>query len=155
VIALVQRVSQASVAVTATGYHAATGHGLCILLGVRDDDTDAEAKWIASKIAHLRIFRDDEGRMNRSVQDVSGEILLVSQFTLLGDCRRGHRPSYSKAASPELGERLYEHVAELLRDEHHLIVKTGVFGAMMDVSLTNDGPVTLIVELTGNRSADG
>lgn len=144
-IAIVQRVTEAAVSVEEKNYHAAIGTGLCVLLGVEQGDTDAEAAWMAGKLAKLRIFRDDEDRMNRSVQDIAGEVLLVSQFTLAGDCSKGNRPSFIRAAEPTAGESLYEHVAMLMREEHNLIVKTGVFGAMMQVSLTNDGPVTLIV----------
>ena len=101
---------------------------------------------MAGKLARLRIFRDDQDRMNRSVQDVAGAVLLVSQFTLAGDCRKGNRPSFVHAAEPTLGEALYERVGVLLRTDHALPVETGVFGAMMDVALVNDGPVTIIVK---------
>ena len=143
-IAVVQRVSRASVTVEATQYHAQINEGLCVLLGVEAGDDDAQAAWMAGKLARLRIFRDDQDRMNRSVQDISGSILLISQFTLAGDCSKGNRPSFVKAAHPDIGERLYELVATMLR-EHDLPVEMGIFGAMMDVELVNDGPVTLIV----------
>jgi D-tyrosyl-tRNA(Tyr) deacylase len=133
------------VSVAATGYRAGIGPGLCVLLGVEQADDEARAAWMAGKLARLRIFRDDEGLMNRSVADEDGAILLVSQFTLAGDCMKGNRPSFVHAAGPALGEELYEHVVRLLRDSHGLPVQTGVFGAMMDVALVNDGPVTLIV----------
>jgi D-tyrosyl-tRNA(Tyr) deacylase len=152
-LAVVQRVKRAAVTVAATGYGAAIGGGLCVLLGVERGDGDVEAAWIAGKLARLRIFADDEGRMNRSVQDVGGAVLLVSQFTLAGDCARGNRPSFTRAADPADGERLYERVAHLLRTEHGLRVETGVFGAMMEVDLVNDGPVTLIVERGGPTDA--
>lgn len=145
-IAVVQRVREASVTVEAEGYRAAIGPGLCVLLGVEQGDTDAEASWMAGKLARLRIFRDDDGRMNRSVQETGGAVLLVSQFTLAGDCAKGNRPSFVRAAEPALGEKLYENVAELLAREHRLPVERGIFGAMMDVALVNDGPVTLIVQ---------
>ena len=152
-IAVVQRVTRASVDVEPTdgqrGRHAAIEAGLCVLLGVEDGDTAAEADWVAGKLARLRIFRDDDGKMNRSVQETGGSILLVSQFTLVGDCAKGNRPSFVHAADPADGERLYEHVANALRTEHGLAVATGVFGAMMSVSLVNDGPVTLIVRKWG------
>ena len=144
-IAVIQRVTRASVSVEAGKYHAAIRNGLCVLLGVEQGDTETEAEWIAGKLARLRIFRDDDDKMNRSVQDVGGEILLISQFTLAGDCSRGNRPSFVQAAEPALGERLYESVAALLRTDHNLNVETGIFGAMMQVELVNDGPVTLIV----------
>jgi D-aminoacyl-tRNA deacylase len=145
-IAVVQRVTQASVSVESENYHVAIGPGLCVLLGVETGDTASEAAWMAGKLARLRIFRDDEDRMNRSVQDASGEVLLVSQFTLVGNCSKGNRPSFVRAAEPVIGESLYKHVAMLMQDEHGLNVKMGIFGAMMQVSLTNDGPVTVIVE---------
>lgn len=144
-IAVIQRVSEASVAVEETSYRAATGHGLLVLLCAEQGDTDSEATWIAGKIARLRIFADDEGRMNRSVEDVGGAVMVVSQFTLAGDCRKGNRPSFINAAAPEEGERLVDLAGNLLRTEHDLTVETGQFGAMMQVSLTNDGPVTIIL----------
>lgn len=144
-IAVVQRVTEAAVTVAAEQYHAAIGHGLCVLLGVQAGDDEAEADWMAGKLARLRIFRDEHDKMNRSVQEVAGEVLLVSQFTLAGDCAKGNRPSFVAAAEPELGRSLYERVGSALAHEHGLVVKTGVFGAMMQVSLVNDGPVTLIV----------
>lgn len=145
-IAVVQRVTRAEVRIDELDYRAAIGPGLCVLLGVEEGDGDAEAIWMAKKLAHLRIFRDDEDRMNRSVQDIAGDVLLVSQFTLAGDCSKGHRPSFVKAADPEIGERLYQNVAKRLEEQHDLPVRTGVFGAMMAVELINDGPVTLIVQ---------
>ena len=149
-IALVQRVTQASVTVAADAdqqadYHRAIGPGLCILLGVEQGDDDACARWMAGKLARLRIFRDDQDKMNRSVQDVAGEILLISQFTLAGDCAKGNRPSFVRAAQPQLGRELYHRVAQLLVEDHDIPVATGIFGASMQVTLTNDGPVTLIV----------
>ncbi len=144
-ISVVQRVHEAAVTVPATQYRAAIGKGLCALLGVEAGDTEQEGDWMAGKIARLRIFGDDEGRMNRSVADVGGAVLLVSQFTLAGDCTKGNRPSFDRAADPAAGERLYEHVHRRLRETHGLLVETGVFGAMMQVTLVNDGPVTIIV----------
>ncbi|MHC5024668.1 MAG: D-aminoacyl-tRNA deacylase, partial [Planctomycetota bacterium] len=113
---------------------------------VEAGDSESEADWMAGKLARLRIFRDDNDLMNRSVQDIRGDVLLVSQFTLAGDCRKGNRPSFISAADPADGERLYEHVATRLRSDHGLPVRTGLFGAMMQVALVNDGPVTLIVQ---------
>lgn len=144
-IAVVQRVTRASVTVEAPAHHEAIDHGLCVLLGVEQGDGAEQAKWIAGKIAKLRIFRDDEDRMNRSVQDVGGAVLLVSQFTLAGDCRKGNRPSFVHAADPADGEALYEAVGRHLEHDHQLPVARGVFGGMMQVELVNDGPVTLIV----------
>ncbi len=145
-IAVVQRVQQASVSVAADDYHAQIGRGLCVLLGVEQGDGERQADWMAGKLARLRIFPDEHNKMNRSVQEIKGEVLVISQFTLAGDCAKGNRPSFVGAAEPELGRRLYEHVCERLRSEHELPVKTGIFGAMMQVSLVNDGPVTLIVK---------
>lgn len=151
-IAVVQRVTKASVTVDDQGHHEAIGAGLCVLLGVEQGDGPEQAKWIASKIARLRIFRDDQDRMNRSVQDVGGSILLVSQFTLAGDCRKGNRPSFINAADPKGGERLYEAVGRHLESDHGLPVAWGIFGAMMQVELINDGPVTLIVRRDPDHS---
>ncbi len=145
-IAVVQRVREASVSVEAEGYDARIGRGLCVLLAVEGGDTEQPADWMANKLARLRIFADEQGRMNRSVLDVGGEVLLISQFTLAGDCTRGHRPSFDNAAEPQLGRRLYERVAQRLAGESGVVVKTGVFGAMMQVSLVTDGPVTVIVQ---------
>jgi D-tyrosyl-tRNA(Tyr) deacylase len=149
-ISLVQRVTSASVSVESDGYREAIGPGLCVLLGVERGDGDAEARWMAGKLARLRIFRDDEDRMNRSVQDIGGAALVVSQFTLAGDCTRGNRPSFVRAADPDEGRRLYEVVCAELAGPHAVPVKTGVFGAMMQVELVNDGPVTLIVRSAGD-----
>jgi D-aminoacyl-tRNA deacylase len=152
VIAVVQRVSEASVRVAASGYLASVGRGVCVLLGVEQGDGDAEAAWMASKIARLRIFPDDAGRMNRSVQEVGGAALVVSQFTLAGDCNQGTRPSFTQAADPETGRRHYEAVAASLRREHGVPVETGIFGASMQVSLVNDGPVTLILRRLSSQA---
>ena len=138
--ALVQRVSSASVTVAGEEV-ASIGPGLLVLLGVHRDDGEAEADRIAGKILTLRVFEDDEGRMNRSVTDVGGEVLCVSQFTLLGDVRRGNRPSFVEAAPPDRAEALYERVRDALAGPG------GRFGAHMDVALVNDGPVTLIVDV--------
>jgi len=124
---------------------ASTGPGLVVLLGVAEGDGDDEARWMAAKIARLRIFEDDAGKMNRSVLDVNGDVLLVSQFTLLADCRKGRRPSFTDAAPAREGERLYLRVAELLRGEG-LAVETGRFGSRMTVAIENDGPVTIVLD---------
>jgi D-tyrosyl-tRNA(Tyr) deacylase len=153
-IAVVQRVSEASVEVPSACHSEAIGAGLCVLLGIEAGDQESDARWMAGKLARLRIFRDDAGKMNRSVTDVGGEILLISQFTLAGDCAHGNRPSFTRAAPPELAERLYERVIELLRDEHRIPVKSGVFGGMMSVRLVNDGPVTLIMRSRENNPID-
>jgi D-tyrosyl-tRNA(Tyr) deacylase len=144
-VALVQRVSQARVEVDGAVV-GAIGPGLLVLLGVAQGDTEAEADWLAQKTACLRVFPDAEGRMNRSLLDTGGEALVVSQFTLLGDLRKGTRPSYSHAAPPEEADRLYRYFAARLAEAIGKPVPTGVFGAMMQVHLVNDGPVTLWVE---------
>ena len=148
-IAVVQRVREASVTAEPQDHHAAhharIGQGLCVLLAVEQGDSEAPADWVARKLANLRIFPDDQRNMNRSVLDIGGEVLLISQFTLAGNCAKGNRPSFDGAAEPQLGRRLYERVAHQLRNEHGLPVASGVFGAMMNVSLVNEGPVTLIV----------
>lgn len=143
--AVVQRVSSATVHVQ-ENMIGSINKGLLVLLGIHTNDTIEQVDWMASKIARLRIFQDDEGKMNRSIQDCEGDILVVSQFTLYGDARKGTRPSFIDAAQPEIAIPLYELFVEKLRTEHHLKVETGQFGAMMQVSLVNDGPVTLIIE---------
>ncbi|WP_019120101.1 D-aminoacyl-tRNA deacylase [Brevibacillus massiliensis] len=120
-------------------------HGLVLLVGITHEDTEKEVSYVAEKVAHLRIFEDEEGKMNHSVLETGGQILSVSQFTLYGDCRKGRRPNFMAAARPEQAEPLYELFNQKLR-EKGLVVATGKFGAMMEVSLVNDGPVTLIVE---------
>jgi D-tyrosyl-tRNA(Tyr) deacylase len=121
------------------------GHGLLVFLGVEQGDDEAAAEYLADKSADLRIFRDDAGKMNRSVVDVEGAALVVSQFTLAASTRRGRRPSYSRAAPPELAVALYERFMERLR-ERGIEVAEGIFQAMMDVELVNDGPVTILLD---------
>jgi D-tyrosyl-tRNA(Tyr) deacylase len=137
--AVVQRVTRASVTVE-TEQVAAIGPGLLVLLGVRRGDTEEQADKLARKLLALRIFEDDDGRMNRSVTDIGGEVLCVSQFTLYGDARKGNRPSFVDAAPPGEAEPLYARVREALG------ARGGRFGARMEVDLTNDGPVTIVVE---------
>ncbi|MDE0141427.1 MAG: D-aminoacyl-tRNA deacylase [Caldilineaceae bacterium] len=142
--ALIQRVSRASVHVD--GEEAARiGQGFVVLLGVADDDGAAEAAWLARKIAGLRLFEDDAGKMNLGLADVGGQVLAVSQFTLYGDARKGRRPSFTRAAAPAQAQELYEKFCSLLAAEG-VPVEKGVFQAHMEVSLVNDGPVTLWLE---------
>lgn len=141
---VVQRTASASVE-TGGETVGSIGQGLLLLVGVTHNDTEADAEWMADKIANLRIFEDDEGKMNRSVLDVGGGILSVSQFTLYGDCRKGRRPNFMDAARPEQAEPLYEALNGKLR-ARGLTVETGRFGAMMSVKLVNDGPVTLLLD---------
>ena len=146
--AVIQRVNKASVSVDGRVV-GSIGHGLVILVGIRVGDTEAEAQWMASKIATLRIFDDQEGKLNRSVLDVGGSILAVSQFTLYADGRKGRRPSYDQAAPPEVAEPLIRRFVELLEAER-VPVQTGIFRAHMLVEIHNDGPVTILLE----READ-
>lgn len=119
--------------------------GLLVLIGVGHDDTEGDAKWLADKTAELRIFADDQGKMNLSVEDIQGAVLVVSQFTLMSDCRKGRRPAFTAAAEPGRANELYLHYADCLRDRG-IPVQQGIFAADMQVSLVNDGPVTLILE---------
>ena len=148
--AVVQRVSSASV--DSEGVRTGTiGRGFLVLLGVTHSDTEGDAQWLAEKIAGLRVFEDEECKLNRSLLDVGGEMLVVSQFTLYGDCRRGRRPSFSEAARPETANALYEKFVEYAR-QTGVSVQTGVFQTMMAVSLVNDGPVTLIIDTPEKKS---
>ena len=142
--AVVQRVTEARVEVAGKAV-GEIGAGLLVLLGVGRDDTRDDADYLADKTVNLRIFDDDEGKMNRSLSESGGAILVVSQFTLYGDVRRGRRPSYSDAAEPEKANQLYEYFVECVRSAG-VKVETGIFQAMMKVSLTNDGPVTILLD---------
>jgi len=144
--AVIQRVKESSVSVDGREV-GRIGHGMLVLLGVHRQDTDAGARELARKISHLRIFEDAGGKMNRSLLDTGREMLVVSQFTLYGDCRKGRRPSFVEAAPAELAERLYNCFVNRVRQEG-IVVETGRFRAMMAVSLVNDGPVTLILDST-------
>ncbi len=142
--AVVQRVSSASVTVEGAVV-GAVDRGFLVLLGVSEGDTEKDARYIADKVAGLRVFEDEQEKMNLSVQDVSGAVLAVSQFTLLGDARHGRRPSFSGAARPETAIPLYEGFVEMLR-QAGIRVETGVFQAHMEVALVNDGPVTILLD---------
>lgn len=141
---VLQRAKEASVTVDGqvTG---AIQQGLVCLVGFTEGDSEADIRYLADKLVHLRIFQDEDGKMNHSLKDVGGGVLSVSQFTLYGDCRKGRRPNFMAAARPEEAERLYNRFNEELRSLG-VPVETGIFGAMMDVQLTNDGPVTLMLE---------
>ncbi len=142
--AVVQRVSEATVRVDGV-VAAQIGAGLMVLLGVGKDDADSDADYLAEKVAHLRVLDDDAGQMNRSVLDTAGQVLVVSQFTLYGDVRRGRRPGWSDAAPPEDARRLYERFVDALR-RTGVPVETGVFRTTMRVALVNEGPVTLLLD---------
>lgn len=142
--AVVQRVSSSSVMVDDSEV-GRIGNGFCVLLGVTQDDGPEQVKWLVDKISSLRVFEDQSGKLNLSLEDVSGEILVVSQFTLYGDCRKGRRPSFMRAAEPSLAKELYDLFVDRLR-EKGLPVETGVFQAHMKVEIHNDGPVTLILD---------
>ena len=142
--AVVQRVSEATVVVGGDAV-GAIQRGLMVLLGVARGDTAQDALYLADKTATLRIFEDSEGKMNRSVEDVGGSLLVVSQFTLLGDCRKGRRPGFTEAAPPERADALYEEYVVALR-ERGVRVETGVFRAAMQVTLVNEGPVTMLLD---------
>ncbi|MEY3342983.1 MAG: hypothetical protein RL090_667 [Bacteroidota bacterium] len=143
--ALIQRVTKASVTIEGQ-VHGSIGHGLLILLGVGVDDALADAEKLASRIPRLRIFNDENGLMNLSCSDVGGEYLVISQFTLHADSRKGNRPSYIRAARPEQAIPLYEHFIAMLSKESARDVQKGVFGADMKVELLNDGPVTIMMD---------
>lgn len=139
-----QRVSSARVSVD-NQIIGSIGAGLCLLIGVAPDDTGEDAKWLAEKTVNLRIFSDENGKMNRSLSDIGGEVLAISQFTLYADCRKGRRPSFTGAAPPELGDELYRcFVGEL--EKMGFNVQTGEFGAEMKVEIANEGPVTIIID---------
>lgn len=145
--ALVQRVSKASVMIDEPKHYAEIKNGMVILLGIKEGDTDEDLIFVADKCANLRVYEDENQKMNLSIKDVGGEALVISQFTLYGDARRGNRPSFSDAARPKIAEAMYKKF--VLRMEENLgskKVKEGIFGAMMLVKIFNDGPVTILVE---------
>lgn len=148
----VQRIKHGKVTLVKTGeVTGETGPGVLVLLGVRQGDTRENARFLAGKVAGLRIFEDADDKMNRSLLDVGGSALVVSQFTLYGDCRKGHRPSFTEAARPEVAEPLYEEFVKCLRD-HGVHVETGVFQQEMDLEFVNTGPVTVLID-TDEESA--
>jgi D-tyrosyl-tRNA(Tyr) deacylase len=142
---VIQRVSEAQVRVDGAVV-GAIGRGLLVLLGVGRGDGEAQARWLANRVVGLRIFPDDEGKMNQSVRETGAEVLCVSQFTLIGDARKGRRPSFADAAPPDVAEPLYDRFCELLGEEGVEVVEKGRFGAHMRVALVNDGPVTLVID---------
>lgn len=147
--AVIQRVKSAAVDIVdiPSPYRSGEiGSGLLVLVAVENSDSDADAKWLASKTAALRIFEDSAGKMNLSLKDVGADALVVSQFTLYGDVRKGNRPSFNRSAHPEISVPLYKKFCEYLELELGKKIQRGVFGAMMDVSLVNDGPVTIIID---------
>lgn len=151
-IAVVQRVSEGSVSVKSPEHYAGIKKGMVILLGVKEGDTDQDMIFVADKCSNLRIFEDENEKMNLSLKDINGEVLVISQFTLYGDARKGNRPSFIEAARPEIAELMYEKF--VLRMKENLSedkVKKGIFGAMMIVKIFNDGPVTIIVESKGEK----
>ena len=143
---VIQRVTQASVAVPAEGYESKIGNGLMVLVAFMDEDTEEDLMWTARKLVAMRIFDDAEGVMNLSVQDVGGDVLLVSQFTLYASTVKGNRPSYIKAAKPDIAIPLYEKFISIVEQLLGKEVGKGIFGADMKVSLVNDGPVTIVVD---------
>ncbi len=150
--ALVQRVSEGGVEIESKNYNAEISAGMVILLGVKEGDTEEDVNFVADKCANLRIFEDENGKMNLSVQQINGEVLIISQFTLYGDTRKGNRPSFNNAAPPELANKLYEKFVERMKSRlGEDKVKTGMFGEMMTVKIFNDGPVTVLVESKENN----
>ncbi len=143
--AVVQRVTHGSVTISGKEY-SRIGKGLLVLLGIGRDDTIQDVLYLVDKIVQLRIFEDEAGKMNLSIKDISGELLVVSQFTLYGDCRKGRRPSFSMAAPPDEARTLYERFCKECSERHDLPVKTGVFQAYMEVESVNDGPVTMLLD---------
>jgi D-tyrosyl-tRNA(Tyr) deacylase len=142
--AVIQRVRRASVRIDGE-IHGEITHGMLVLLGIRSADALSDLQWLAEKVVNLRIFEDRQGKMNRSLADIDGEMLIISQFTLYGDCRKGRRPGFSSAAPPEIAEPLYRRFIEEVKNRQ-VRVATGIFQAAMEVELVNDGPVTLLLD---------
>lgn len=147
--AVLQRVSRASVS-TDDGVVSEIGRGLCLFVGIEDSDTGLDVEAFTHKVSSLRIFADDDGKMNRSISEVGGEVLVVSQFTLLGDIRRGRRPSFSAAGRPELAQRLVDEIVTSFRNRG-VVTGSGHFGRHMDIELVNDGPVTLWINVKDGK----
>ena len=145
--AVVQRVTEGGVYIPEENYQAEIGHGMVILLGIKIGDNESDALFVADKCSNLRIFEDENGKMNLSIKDVDGEALIISQFTLYGETARGNRPSFIEAARPEEAIPLYEKFIKRVKENlDNSKIKTGIFGAMMSIKIINDGPVTVIVE---------
>ncbi|MBK7229407.1 MAG: D-tyrosyl-tRNA(Tyr) deacylase [Ignavibacteriales bacterium] len=145
--ALVQRVSEGGVYITKENYKAEIGKGIVILLGIKYDDNENDLTFVADKCTNLRIFEDENEKMNLSLKDINGEVLIISQFTLYGDAQKGNRPSFTEAARPEIAIPIYERFIERMKiNLGKEKIKCGIFGAMMDVKIINDGPVTILVE---------
>lgn len=145
--ALVQRVTEGGVYIKENNYQAEIGKGLVILLGIKSDDTEVDLNFVADKCFSLRIFEDANEKMNLSVKDINGEVLIISQFTLYGDAQKGNRPSFTEAAKPEIAIPLYEKFIERMKTNLGVDkIKSGIFGAMMNIKIFNDGPVTILVE---------
>ena len=141
---VVQRVRRAAVTINGI-VHGAIANGMVVLLGIRNSDTSTDLQWLAEKVVNLRIFDDQQGKMNKSLADIDGEMLIISQFTLYGDCRKGRRPGFSTAAPPDIAEPLYRQFIEEVQNRQ-VRVATGIFQATMEVELVNDGPVTLLLD---------
>lgn len=146
---VIQRVSRCSVTVEGEKV-SEIGHGLMILVGIEDADNEEDIKWLSGKIINMRIFDDDDGVMNKSVMDIKGELMIISQFTLMAQTRKGNRPSYIRASKPEFSKPMYEQFCESMEKESGITVQKGIFGADMKVELLNDGPVTIVID-TKNR----
>lgn len=149
-IAVIQRVNRSKVTVDGKVV-GEIGRGITALVGVAQGDTKREMQWVADKIVNLRVFYDNEGKMNLSLLDVGGDLLLISQFTLLGDCRKGRRPSFGNAAPPRDAQKLYQEMVEYIKENYPVKVETGVFQAHMVVEIENDGPVTFIIDSQEKR----